>query len=156
MNFTSDGLFGLENSAAYVASKGALLGLTRSLAVEGREIGVRVNACAPVAYPPMVMSAFEVLPVEQREWFKETFTPESNVPVIMALVSERCEVSGEVLEVGGWAMGRMVLGTVKGVGGIKSMEECLSKMGDLKKEERVGIFEPKDVGDFLGFKTSYM
>ena len=140
-----------------MASKGALQGLTRSLAIEGKEIGVCVNAVAPVAYPPMVMSAFEILPVQQREWFKETFTPESNVPSILALVSESCDVTGEVLEVGGWALGRMVLGCARGVGGVTTMEEALSKMEDVRRKgEGEEIFEPKDVGEFLGIKTGYM
>lgn len=159
MNFTSDSLFGMENSAAYVASKGAMLGLTKALAVEGTELGVKVNACAPVAYPPMVMSAFEVLPEAQREWFKGTFTAESNVPMVMALASESCQISGEILEIGAWGMGKMVLGTTKGVGSLKTMEECLERTAEVVKtgtgKDRE-VFEPKDVVEFLGFKTSYI
>jgi NAD(P)-dependent dehydrogenase (short-subunit alcohol dehydrogenase family) len=157
VNFTSDGLFGMENSAAYIASKGALLGLTTSLALEGRDFGVCVNACAPVAYPPMVMSAFEVLPQEQREWFKDTFTSESNVPMVMALASDECRVTGELFEVGAWAVGRMVLGTTKGIAGLRTMEECLERMGDITgKGTAAEVFEPKDVADFLAFKAAYL
>ena len=159
VNFTSDSLFGMENSAAYVASKGAMLGLTKALAVEGREFGVKVNACAPVAYPPMVMSAFEVLPEAQREWFKGIFTAESNVPMVMALASENCQITGEILEIGAWGMGRMVLGTTKGVGRLKTMEECLESMVEVMKTgtgTNTEVFEPKDAVEFLGFKTSYI
>jgi NAD(P)-dependent dehydrogenase (short-subunit alcohol dehydrogenase family) len=63
---TSASVFGMENSAAYIASKGALLGLTKSLAFEGNEHRILSNAIAPAASPPMVMSAFEILPAEQR------------------------------------------------------------------------------------------
>jgi hypothetical protein len=147
----------MENSAAYGASKGAVLGLTRSLAIEGKEWGILVNAMAPVAYPPMVMEAFEVLPVEQREWFKGVFTAESNVPGIMALVSEGYGVTGEVLEVGGWGVGRMVLGAVMGVGDVRSMEGVLEKMGGVMvRGPDAEVFEPQDVGDFLGFKAGYL
>lgn len=157
VNFTSDGVFGLENSAAYVASKGALLGLTRSLALEGKDFGVCVNACAPIAYPPMVMSAFELLPKEQREWFKGTFTSESNIPMIMALVCEDCKVTGELFEVGAWAAARMVLGTTMGIGGLRTVEGCLERMGDIiEKRTAAEIFEPKDVADFLAFKSRYI
>ncbi len=157
VNFTSDGLFGMENSAAYVASKGALLGLTRSLALEGEPFGITVNACAPVAYPPMVMSVFEVLPQGQQEWFKSTFTAESNVPMVMALASKECIATGEVFEVGVWAVGKMVLGTTKGIAGLRTMEQCLEKVGGMTgKGTSVEVFEPKNVADYLAFKAGYI
>lgn len=159
INFTSDSLFGMKNSAAYVASKGAVLGLTNALAMEGSENGIKVNACAPVAYPPMVMDAFEVLPEAQRDWFRQTFTAESNVPMIMALASENCPGNGETWEIGAWGMGRMILGTTQGVGRLKTMEECLEKMAESTKTEtaaNANIFQPKDVEDFLSFKSSYI
>lgn len=41
------GIFGIPNSIAYVVSKHGLVGLTRGLAVEWGQYGVRVNAIAP-------------------------------------------------------------------------------------------------------------
>lgn len=41
------GVLGLRNRAAYCAAKAGLLGLTRALAAEWAEYGVRVNAVAP-------------------------------------------------------------------------------------------------------------
>jgi 2-keto-3-deoxy-L-fuconate dehydrogenase len=41
------GLVGLRNRAAYCASKGAVISLTRALAVDHVEDGIRVNAVAP-------------------------------------------------------------------------------------------------------------
>jgi NAD(P)-dependent dehydrogenase (short-subunit alcohol dehydrogenase family) len=44
------GVFGAEKfpgMAAYVAAKSGLAGLTEALAVEGREVGIRVNAISP-------------------------------------------------------------------------------------------------------------
>jgi NAD(P)-dependent dehydrogenase (short-subunit alcohol dehydrogenase family) len=157
VNFTSDSIFGMENSAAYVASKGAILGLTRSLALEGKDFGVCVNAVAPIAYPPMVMTAWEMFPEEQKEWFKGTFTAESNVPMLMALASEECTVSGELFEVGAWAVGRMVLGTAKGVGGLRIMEDCLGKIGDITARGTTAeVLEPKNVAEYFPFKAGYI
>jgi NAD(P)-dependent dehydrogenase (short-subunit alcohol dehydrogenase family) len=41
------GLFGAANTAAYTASKGALISLTRAMAVDFGQHGVRVNALCP-------------------------------------------------------------------------------------------------------------
>jgi len=41
------GLRGMKNNTAYVASKHAIIGLTRAAAVENAEKGIRVNAVAP-------------------------------------------------------------------------------------------------------------
>ena len=48
MNFASiAGLIGLRNRAAYSASKGAVISLTRALAIDHVGDGIRVNAVAP-------------------------------------------------------------------------------------------------------------
>lgn len=48
VNITSvAGLIGLRNRAAYSASKGAVISLTRALAVDHVDDGIRVNAVAP-------------------------------------------------------------------------------------------------------------
>jgi len=44
---SSAGLIGIPGCAAYTASKGATISLTRSLAVEYRPRGIRVNCIAP-------------------------------------------------------------------------------------------------------------
>jgi len=46
---TSAGVFGLPNNLGYAAAKGAVIGLTRSLAVAGARHGIGVNAIAPAA-----------------------------------------------------------------------------------------------------------
>ena len=41
---SGSGLLGVPGSSAYAASKAALWGLTRVLALEGAELGIRINA----------------------------------------------------------------------------------------------------------------
>jgi NAD(P)-dependent dehydrogenase (short-subunit alcohol dehydrogenase family) len=55
---SSAGLMGQPYSAAYCASKGGVVQLTRSLAVEYMERGVRVNAVAPGGVETPIMATF--------------------------------------------------------------------------------------------------
>lgn len=52
-------LFGTPNLAAYVASKHAVLGLTRSVAKEVAEHGIRINAVCPGPVEGRMMSSIE-------------------------------------------------------------------------------------------------
>ena len=54
---TSNGVHGAPGLAAYGAAKGALIGLMRTLAVEGTEVGIKANAIAPWAVTRMVEHA---------------------------------------------------------------------------------------------------
>ena len=50
---TSTGIFGLPNNTSYATAKGAVIGLTRSLATAGRRQGIKVNCVAPAAFTRM-------------------------------------------------------------------------------------------------------
>jgi NAD(P)-dependent dehydrogenase (short-subunit alcohol dehydrogenase family) len=87
------GLYGNHGQAAYASSKAALLGLVRSLAIEGETRGVLINAIAPYAVTQLT-----------RPWFPEgmveRFSPEAVAPLAGWLVSERCELTGKTLVAG--------------------------------------------------------
>ena len=50
---TSSGVFGLPTNTSYATAKGAVIGLTRSLATAGAKKGIKVNALAPAAMTRM-------------------------------------------------------------------------------------------------------
>jgi NAD(P)-dependent dehydrogenase (short-subunit alcohol dehydrogenase family) len=96
---SSAGLYGNHGQAAYAASKAALLGLTRSLAIECGSSALRINALAPYAVTPLT-----------RPWFPEAdaerFTPEAVARLVAWLVSSDCTLQGEVLIAGGGGVRR--------------------------------------------------
>ena len=112
INFCSVTLSGeWEGYVPYVASKGALLGLTRSLARELGPHGVRVNAVSPGA----VVSAAEARVfgdradeynkwVLQRQCLPGRIQPEDIAAAVLFLAGDGARmISGHMLEVnGGW------------------------------------------------------
>lgn len=152
VNFTSDSVFGMPNSCAYVMARGAMLGVTRTLAVEGAASGIMVNTVGPSAYSRMVSDVSEDLPEAQRDWFKATYTGESNVAVIMALASEQNTMTGEIWTCGAHRIGRTILGTSQDIRGVKTVNQCITAMQDLKSAS-VKWSEPHSIQEFLAFKA---
>ncbi|MFC4061379.1 SDR family oxidoreductase [Planomonospora corallina] len=94
------GLFGSFGQANYSAAKMGLVGLTKTLGLEGARANIKVNAIAPVAWTRMTES---LLPAE----FEARFTPESVSPLVVYLAHESCETSGEVFSVAAGRVARV-------------------------------------------------
>lgn len=101
----SSGLFGASVAPAYAAAKGAVLGLSRSLAVRGAEVGVRVNMVMPGAETRMQAFAREQFggaAVPNAETARRS-APERVAPVVAYLISDGCDTAGEIIYAGhGW------------------------------------------------------
>ena len=100
--FTSSaaGLYGTFGQANYAMAKAALIGLARTLAVEGARKNVFANVIAPVAGSRMTES---VLPPELVAALK----PEHVSPLVAWLAHESCTENGGVFEVGGGFFARV-------------------------------------------------
>lgn len=105
--------FGDPQGAAYATAKGATYGLTRALAVEGSEHGIKVNAISPTAWTPLYARAPDVTP-ERRKVLEEQFTTAMVAPVIVALAHESCPFTGEVIGAAGGHISRMYIAQTKG------------------------------------------
>ncbi|RFU33185.1 hypothetical protein B7463_g3199, partial [Scytalidium lignicola] len=155
VNFTSDSIFGMRNASAYVLSKGALVGVNKTLALEGAPYGITVNCAAPCAFSKLGSDFIKDLRKEQQEEYQQKYTGESNVPMILALSHENNDITGKIFSLGAYSIGRMALGTVSGPQNIRTVEECFNTKESILGEERK-VFEPDSVEEFLGFKATFV
>jgi NAD(P)-dependent dehydrogenase (short-subunit alcohol dehydrogenase family) len=94
VNISSGASFGQRCAGTYSASKGAVVSLTYSWALDLAEAGVRVNAVSPLAWTRMVESAS---PAIQLHVTPER-TPDRVAPLITYLLSERAEgITGQLI-----------------------------------------------------------
>jgi NAD(P)-dependent dehydrogenase (short-subunit alcohol dehydrogenase family) len=94
------GLFGHFGQANYSAAKMGLVGLTKTIGIEGARANITANAIAPVAWTRMTESIGSA-EIEAR------FTAERISPLVAYLVHESCETSGEVFSVGAGRVARV-------------------------------------------------
>ncbi len=129
---SGSGLFGNFGQANYAAAKMGVVGLARTVAIEGAKYGIQANAIAPLANTPMTDGLFGGA--------IEDFRPEEVVPMALYLVAEESTLSGEVFSAGGGRFARVVIGVTPGwvahddhptVEDIASHLEEISSGGDL-------------------------
>jgi NAD(P)-dependent dehydrogenase (short-subunit alcohol dehydrogenase family) len=109
VNTTSPaGLFGNFGQANYAAAKMGLVGLTRTLAIEGRKAGIHVNVVAPLAASRMTET---ILPPEALA----KLDPAQVSPLVVYLASEACEHTGGIFTAGGGYVGRVAVVQATGV-----------------------------------------
>ena len=141
VNTTSaSGLFGNFGQANYGAAKAGLVGLTRSLAVEGRKVGIAVNAISPMASTRMTQDLLGEN--------GELLAPEQVSPVVAYLCHHECRISGQVLSVGGGHVSAVVTSVTRGITepqlSAESVRERLDEILDLD-----GAIVPRHLGDEL-------
>ncbi|WP_062996841.1 SDR family NAD(P)-dependent oxidoreductase [Nocardia mikamii] len=109
---TSPTLIGFPEQTPYVAAKGAIFAFTRTLALEGQEVGIKVNAIAPTAATRMSDEAD--LPEEFKQFMRDNLPTSLVSPVVAYLAHQECAISGEVLQAQGGEVQRLVLGFNEG------------------------------------------
>ncbi|MFF3090784.1 SDR family NAD(P)-dependent oxidoreductase [Streptomyces nojiriensis] len=114
VNTCSDALFGDTGLSVYAAGKGAVLGLTTSLASEGAGLGIKVNAVVPIAATRM---SLEALQDDQRMTavVSDLFPARHVASVVAFLAHESVPCTGELLHAAGRRVGRIFLGVTEGV-----------------------------------------
>ena len=100
------GIFGNFGQVNYAAAKAGIIGVTKTLAIEGARHGIRVNAIEPGARTRMTEDLLGDL--------ADSLDPSLVAPLVLWLSSEECEDSGEVYNVGGGRVARVVVAETPG------------------------------------------
>jgi NAD(P)-dependent dehydrogenase (short-subunit alcohol dehydrogenase family) len=109
-------MFATAGLAHYSAAKSALLGLTRTLSVEGAAHGVTANIIVPVA-----ASRAQGSSAEFRRWFASHFPVEHPAAAVAWLVDPDCAATGEVFAVGGSRIARTRITETRGYVNVEAM-----------------------------------
>jgi NAD(P)-dependent dehydrogenase (short-subunit alcohol dehydrogenase family) len=114
VNIGSGAMAGLDCFTPYGTSKGAIYSLTRCLAIEGREAGIKVNAILPAAHTRMLEATQEEGSV-LLEHARQHTPAELVAPAVALLCHEDCPVTGEAITAMGGQVSRAYLSDTKGV-----------------------------------------
>lgn len=94
--------FGMQANSNYAAAKAGLIGLTSSLAQEGEELGIRVNAVLPYARTMINVDSPSVGPeasrvVRLQQELRPRMSTESVVAAALYLTSPDCKITGQAI-----------------------------------------------------------
>lgn len=114
VNTTSEGLLGIvPKNSSYGSAKGAVLGFTRTVAIDASRYGIQVNAVIPRAQTrmsaPEVLSHVYDAPIESFGASIPQFAAEFVTPAAVYLAHESCSLNGELLIAGGGQVMRLAL-----------------------------------------------
>lgn len=108
VNTTSTAAYlGNFGQANYGPAKAALIGLTKTLAIEGERHGITVNAVAPAAATRMTEGLLDAL--------EEHLDPALVSPLVAVLVHDDCPVSGEIFHAGAGSVTRVYFAQTRGI-----------------------------------------
>ena len=144
------GILGAERMSNYGAAKTGLIGLTRVLAVEGADHGIKVNAIAPIAATRMLTHSIDGATGRRTEesdaaaqavleelvgQYVRKLAPAQVAPVVAFLTHEQCPVSGEIYTVGAGHVARFFIGRTKGFySPALTIEEVRDHLGEIRDE----------------------
>jgi NAD(P)-dependent dehydrogenase (short-subunit alcohol dehydrogenase family) len=111
VNISSGSAWGLAGGAVYGMVKMGVIGLTRSMAAEGLDAGIRANVITPYA---KTRPGTGMGPFPWTEALGEWLAPRKVAPVVGWLAHESCPANGECFTVGAGHVARVSIVTTDG------------------------------------------
>ena len=102
----SAGIFGLLGNLSYATAKAGVIGMTRSLAVNGASHGIKINVIAPAAITRMGGRPDPKAP--------RHMAPDLVAPMVAFLAHESCPVTGEIYAAGAGKFTRIFIAETPG------------------------------------------
>jgi NAD(P)-dependent dehydrogenase (short-subunit alcohol dehydrogenase family) len=151
VNVSSDAIigFGAGGDGAYAASKGAMFGITRDLGRFSTQHGIKINAILPSG-----ASRMGDLSEGSRMITRMYFEASKCAPMVVALCSEECPVSGECFATGAGRAARMTLATFPGHIYESTPEGFLRNWDKVTGDERE-VYIPMDTLDHVRFGVKH-
>jgi NAD(P)-dependent dehydrogenase (short-subunit alcohol dehydrogenase family) len=150
VNTTSGAVIGLPEQTDYAAAKGAVLGFTRAVAIDGRSNGIRVNAVMPVAETRMwgaTQHEYDDTAVTDTSAMGAALPPEGVSPVVAWLAHDSVPCTGQVFEAAGGHASRLALAFGTAVAG-STPEEYAAQYQILADTEALTV--PADLNEVIG------
>ncbi len=105
------GIFGNNTYAHYGSAKMALVGLMRTVNLEGSEYGIRCNALAVAASTRMAAGTFTP---DLEKWFSKYMPTTAVSPVVAWLIHPDCPSNGELFQAMGNRVMRIIIAETEG------------------------------------------
>lgn len=134
---SASGLLGNFGQASYGAAKMGLVGLMRSLRIEGEKAGIKVNALAPIAGTRLTGS-----PVDD----DAPKGPGKVAPIAVALAHAQCPTTGEIYMAGAGWYSRVIIGVTEGWVSPDATAETILANWD-RVADASTYSEPRSAGD---------
>jgi len=158
---SSTGFFGRRFGSNYSAAKAGLMGLGRTLALEGKEFGIRTNCLLPIArssvqkyqssFPAAMLTDYKVTGLPRP--IPEEATSELLIPLPTYLASSACAVSGEAFSGGGGRFARVFVGVTDGwladADAEPTAEDIAAHLDEI--EDRKAFIVPSSIYDELRY-----
>lgn len=134
---SASGLLGNFGQSSYGAAKMGLVGLMRTLRIEGEKSGIKINALAPIAGTRLTGA-----PVDD----DAPKGPGKVAPIAIALAHVQCPTSGEIYMAGAGWYSRVLIGVTEGwISEDATAETLLANWDTLSDASRFS--EPRSAGD---------